>query len=372
MSNYKIKVALIDPVGGHGGMDYYDFGLSYGLSKNNTEVYYFTCAKTNELIPNCLKIEKVFGDIWDYPKLLKIVYLIYAYIKTFFILRRKEIGIAHFQFFHLGIQNIIVLVIARLFRFKKILTLHDIDSFRNNEIDFLKKIGFKLIDIIIVHNTFSKRELSKKKVNAKKIRVIPHGNYLPFVQTQKFREPRLPIKLLFFGQIKQVKGLDILIHSVHKLNRETNQVHLTIAGRPSGDITDSFYSNLIDKLKLKSSITTMFRYIENHEVGDLFKNADLVVLPYRRIYQSGVLLLSMSYGRSVLCSNLDAFTEIIRHDQNGFLFQAGSDSDLAQQIEQIINNKQNLKETRENALSDLYDNHNWIKIGKLTKEVYQE
>lgn len=366
-----MKIAIIDPVGGHGGMDYYDYGLNWGLHENKVEVHYFTCTKTKELIPNCSTLHHSFDTMWDKGKLLKIYFLLRGYLRAFRFSKQNNIQIAHFQFFHLGIQNVFVLFIAKVFGLKRVVTLHDIDSFKKNELGLLKKIGLRLAQVIIVHNAFSKNELKNKNVTENKVQVIPHGNYLPFVKTLTYKKPELPLKLLFFGQIKEVKGLDILIDAVSKVNKEVQKVHLTIAGRPWG-IDKSTIEKQIRELKLESSIETHFNYIPNEEVTTYFEKSDIVVLPYKRIYQSGVLLLSMSYGRVTLSSDLLAFSEIINHNENGFLFKSENSSDLALQIEKIAANKDVISEIRTNALNDLTNEFSWINIGSKTKEVYNK
>ena len=98
------------------------------------------------------------------------------------------------------------------------------------------------------------------------------------------------------------------------------------------------------------------------------KSADLVVLPYKRIYQSGVLLLSMSYGRPVLVSNLEAFTEIIEDDVNGFVFKQNSAEDLARKLEYICGNRKQLDLVQSNANQLLVDKFDWIQIGAQSVE----
>ena len=64
-----------------------------------------------------------------------------------------------------------------------------------------------------------------------------------------------------------------------------------------------------------------------------------MILPYDTIFQSGVLLMSMSYGIAVIASDIKPFTEIIEPTQNGLLFERGNSTDLAQKINLMMSNK---------------------------------
>lgn len=365
------KIALVDPVGGHGGMDYYDYGLCYGLHLNEVEVHYFTCNKTKSLIKDCAIKHCVFGNIWAKPKFIKLILLLNGYLQAFRYSRKRGINVVHYQFFDLGFYNIIALLLARGFYLKNSVTLHDVDAFRSQNSKLLQKLAFSLSDKIIVHNQFSYDQLKLKNIDESKMALIPHGNYLPFVSTQDYNEIGKPLHLLFFGQIKEVKGLEILLEAVAKVNKNKTKVHLTIAGKPWG-VDKNYYEDLITSLGLNSSTTCYFKYIPNDEVEGFFKRADIIVLPYKKIYQSGVLLLAMSYGRVVIASNLSAFSEIIKDNETGYLFEAQNISSLANKINSIIDNNQSIFEIRNNALSLLKKDFDWQDIGRRTKRVYEQ
>jgi len=368
-----MKVSLIDPVGGKGGMEFYDYGLALGLAKNNVTVHYFTCINTEEINYENVFLHYSFGDIWKHGKIAKLIKLLKGNLKAFKFSKVNNINHVHFQFFHLGTQNIIVLLLAKCYCLKTIVTLHDVDSLRNNNNNrIFQKIAFLFINHFIVHNQFSFDELKKKNINESKIDIIPHGNYLTFIKPINYpiRKDN-QFRLLFFGQIKEVKGLDILIRAVSIAIKQNKNIHLTIAGKPWGTSKD-YYEKLIEELDIESAVNTEFGYIENDQVKNYFQNCDVVVLPYKKIYQSGVLLLSMSYGRVTLCSDLDAFKEIITNKENGYLFESESENSLSEQIIDIANNYKNLNNVRSNALKKLRKEFNWEVIGMQTKKIYEK
>ena len=364
------KIAIIDPIGGKGGMDFYDYGLSIGLSNNDHNVFYFTCNQTDEIKAKNVHTFFTFGEIWNKNKVFKLLFLLNGYRKSFKFCKKNKIEIVHFQFFHLKLQNIVVLQMAKYFDLKRIVTLHDIDCFRGKESSSLQQKAFSLSQKLIVHNEFSFDEIIKKGISEDKVAIIPHGNYIPFVEKVTNKEPSEILNLLFFGQIKEVKGLDILINAFAKSLKENENIRLTIAGKPWGT-TAEYFTTLISKLKIEKAVTTNFSYIPNEEIHSYFQNSDVVVLPYKKIYQSGVLLLSMSYGRVCLCSDLDAFKEIVVDNETGYIFENKNVDSLSKKILEICQNKGNIARIENNAQELLKTKFDWNNIAKLTIELYE-
>jgi glycosyltransferase involved in cell wall biosynthesis len=225
-----------------------------------------------------------------------------------------------------------------------------------------------LIDGIIVHNRFSKDSFKRSFGHKKSIAVIPHGNYLPFVNPLPLPESKKCINLLFFGQIKEVKGLEILLKAMKLVINTNHNYRLTIVGRP-WKTSAGRYETMIRELGLSEVVSTQFNYIEHAKVLEYYEWADIVVLPYKRIYQSGVLLLSWSYGRTVIASDLDPFTEAIIDQKNGFLFKSEDAESLAACIlslnfDRIINATLGSNKT----ITEAYD---WSNIGRATIQFYQ-
>lgn len=362
------RISLIEPVGGHGGMDYYDYGFAFGLGSNDIIVDYFTCNNTSKRDFNNVNLFKTFGHVWREKGVKKGFYFLKGYIRAFLISKKNRSAVFHLHFFNLGFLNLVVLLIAFFFKQKKVVTLHDVSSFNGNSIRLIEKISILLIDGIIVHNLASKSGLLKKKLSMPKLAVIPHGNYLPFVsmlQEPKYKEE---INLLFFGQIKEVKGLDVLLKAMAIVVKENINFKLTIAGRP-WKTEGSQYEKMILGLGLDNFIERHFRFIKDEEVASFYEKADVVILPYKRIYQSGVLLLTWSYGRTVITSNLDPFTELITNFENGFLFESENPEDLARCILKL-NHKDILKTTL-NSRKLIRNEFDWSTIGKQTLKFYK-
>ncbi len=361
-------ISLIDPVGGHGGMDYYDFGLAQGLASNDAVVLYFTCSNTIKRGFNNVTLFRTFGDVWRTNGVRKGFYFLKGYINAFLISRKNRSDVFHLHFFNLGFLNLIVLLIAFFFKQKKVVTLHDVSSFHGISIRLVEKVSMFFIDGIIVHNRASKSALLKKKLSLPKLAVIPHGNYLPFVSMLPTPKERQKIRLLFFGQIKEVKGLDVLLKAMAIVVKENTRFKLTIAGRP-WKTEENYYEKMILDLGLGNFVERHFRFIQDDEVAPLYEKADVVILPYKRIYQSGVLLLTWSYGRTVIASNLDPFNELITNFKNGFLFESENPDDLARCILKL--NFNDILKTTLNSRELIKNGFDWSTIGKRTLNFYK-
>jgi len=366
------RISIIEPVGGHGGMDFYDYGLASGIATDNVEVTLYTCNETEERkYPNVVT-SKAFGDVWKKSKLAKLRAFLRGYRSSFQDSKKNNTAIAHFHFFQISWLNLIVLRMAKRYSFKKVLTLHDVDPLVNKASSRLHRLTYKLVDQVIVHNEFSRKELAQKEISSDKITVIPHGNYLPFIENIKNSDSDSEmLRLLFFGQIKEMKGLDVLLEALGIALQTKSTIHLTIAGRP-WHTESEVYAELIKKLRLEQHVKTVLEYIPNDDVADYFANCDLVVLPYKRIYQSGVLLLAMSYGKPCLTSDLEPFSEIIEDGENGFLFRSESANDLSRVLLAIEGQKSKLKEASNSAFLLLKDKYDWKIIGERTRTLYAQ
>jgi glycosyltransferase involved in cell wall biosynthesis len=102
-----------------------------------------------------------------------------------------------------------------------------------------------------------------------------------------------------------------------------------------------------------------------------YASADLVVLPYKRIYQSGVLMMSMSYERAVLVSDLPPLTEVVQDMKTGFVFESENSKSLSEKLNQILSDANKLEEVRIKGFNYIKSKYDWLEIGKETKKSYQ-
>jgi D-inositol-3-phosphate glycosyltransferase len=367
-----MKIALIEPVGGHGGMDHYDYGLAKGLTDHGAHVDFHTSEKTEKREIHGVNTNFSFGKVWSKKSpVSKLFAFLNGYIHSFRSARTKQCEVVHLQFFSFDLLNAMVVFILNRFSFKtKVLTVHDISSFKNGDKSFFRNYILMAFHQLIVHNQFSFDELIKVSPKTTNISIIPHGSYSLSVSPIPYNPNQSEaLNLLFFGQVKKVKGLDILLESLYLASQKTDLINLVIAGKVWHDDLE-YYKKLIESYHLETMVKCYFNYIPNSEVASFFEKADVVVLPYRQIYQSGVLLLAMSYGRVVLASDLPPFEEIIQDNVDGMLFKVGNSEDLKSKIESLLSNKSRLSKLANNATHKLQNEFSWVNIGHQTLKLY--
>ncbi len=366
----KIRAAIIEPVGGYGGMQFYDLGLANGLSQYADSVCLFSSKIVIDHAKPNVYIYNLFDRVWDTSnKLLRFLFHIYYYMNCMLISSRRGCKIVHLHQFHFTPLFALNILVARIFYKKVVLTIHDIESFSKKKVSSsIERFAYALISAFIVHNKFS-YDVLKEKITSNRITIIKHGNYVPFVKQVGNKEIKQPFKILFFGQIKKVKGLDILLHALSIVKKQTINFELCIAGRVWRDNIE-FYKSIIELHHLATNVKMDLRFIPDDELVTLFEEASIVVLPYKEIYQSGVLLKSMSFGRAVLCSDLPPFKEIISDGINGFLFESENPESLANKIIHIYHNQEKLQRIEKVAFDDVVCSHDWNKIGHFTNELY--
>lgn len=373
-----MKVSIIEPVGGHGGMDYYDFSLCKALIDAGVAPILYTCDKTSSKKGGMLRVVKAYRGVYGR---MNPVWRGFRYLRgTIFSLTHGALrgsAVSHFHLFHIGPLEAFNVLCAKIAFSKVVVTAHDVESFKKGlSVGFLVSLVYRLSDAVIAHNEVSKRELiDKLNVPTKKIHVVRHGNYISDVGEQIWSqvrtEPQSELRLLFFGQIKEVKGLDLLLRALSlALPACDGNISLTIAGKVWKD-DFAVYAKIIEDLDLKGKVRADIRYIPDDEVAPYYLGADLVVLPYRKIYQSGVVLMAMSYGVPTLVSNIPGMTEVVEDGETGLVFNAGDVQDLARNLIRAYEDRDLLRRVGARGRAHVEGSYDWGRVGRDTAEVYR-
>lgn len=370
----KKRIVLIDPVGGKAGMDFYDVSLLKCLADQGYETFLFSNFKTSE---KDIKSFTTFNNI-GVNKVVAIFNNFVYFIKALFYCRKQQINWLLLHFFSGGVFDLVTIGMARLLGLKIILIIHDVESLDSLVFPFTRKIILTRFNHSkIVHNQYSYDELAKL-INQKymgNVHIIPHGHYLSLPGNNIHEKPSLPEftpesgvrYLLFFGQLKKAKGLDILIAALAK---SKSDYQLIIAGNERDDSFLS-YKNQIETSGLTGRIVPIIRYITNKERDILFHLSDAVVIPYKKVYQSGVLLLAMSYSKPVVASDLPSNLEVIKPGFNGFIFKSGNSAHLAETIDTLFFNPEVTKEIGYQGFKSIEKSHSWAQIGRFYAEILE-
>tara|TARA_B110000196_G_scaffold21944_1_gene17139 strand:+ start:701 stop:1849 length:1149 start_codon:yes stop_codon:yes gene_type:complete len=376
------KIALIDSVAARGGSHhFYLFGQAKGLMANGMKVSLFTNDITNNPNIDGLNVHHYYKGIFGRKSNL-IAGFLYLIGSMRSIFHAKFIGshICHFHLFHVNFLVVFDLLLTRFLGMKVVYTIHDVVSNlkKTQSNKRLVSLVLKCASKILTHNEYSKNQLyhlfGKIKNN---ISIVPHGNYIPFINLsegqiysrKKLGLPKDKKILLFFGMIKRVKGLEIVLEALALVKEEHKDIVLVIAGKAWED-EFSVYQDIIDKHNLNDICIIRNQYIPSEEVNHYFASTDLVVLPYKQISQSGVLMMALSYQRPVLCSDLPPFKELINDGVTGFLFESESIASLVDKMSFIFNNNALLHKVTDQGFKLIKNKYNWNTIGALLKRSY--
>jgi len=137
--------------------------------------------------------------------------------------------------------------------------------------------------------------------------------------------------LLFFGFIRDYKGLDILIDSLDSIKEL--DIKLLIGGE-SYIKTDKIKDS-IKKNSLSEMIIWHKKYISNEDINLYFSACDIVVLPYKKISQSGIVPMAYHFDKLIVCSDIKSLKEHIIETKTGYFFKKNNSNHLSSIISKI-------------------------------------
>ena len=166
------------------------------------------------------------------------------------------------------------------------------------------------------------RFISKK--HPKQVELCPHPLYDNFGeivdQAEARRQLGLPEMgkiLLFFGFIRDYKGLDLLLRAYADARLQNEQVHLVVAGEFYNN-SEKYYA-LEKELGLKQPVIWRTEFIPDEQVRGYFSAAALIVQPYKTATQSGVTQIAYHFRKPMLVTNVGGLAEIVPNGKVGYV-----------------------------------------------------
>lgn len=282
----------------------------------------------------------------------------------------------------------LLMLYYRLLRKRVVMTLHNVNAGRRDQSDSWMnrstlRMQYGLAHHLFVHTEKMRAELLEEfGIRGSKVSVIPFGINNASPQTnlsvpeakQRLGLAASDKAILFFGRITPYKGLEYLIAGFRKALASVTGLRLVIAGRP--DQCEDYWRAIREDIQnevRKGQILLRAEFIPDTETEIYFKAADVLVLPYREIYQSGVLILAKSFGLPVLASDAGSLKDSVLEGQNGFTFTRESDAELANSIVRYFRSDLyagldgHRTEIRERAARE----HSWTTVARMTMEIYR-
>jgi glycosyltransferase involved in cell wall biosynthesis len=273
---------------------------------------------------------------------------------------------------------------------KIVLTLHNINAGKRDSNDsrlnrLTLGIQYRLADHIFVHTAQMKSELLQDfRIRSEAVTVIPFGinNAVPCTNlTVTEARQRLGLKdsertILFFGNIGPYKGLDHLVTAFQRIGARHDEYRLMIAGKHRNG-AEKYVNDICEATNHdveRGRIIRRIEHIPDQETEVYFKAADLLVLPYTSVSQSGVLFLGYSFGLPVVASDVGSLRDDIVEGETGFLCRPSDPGDLAKAIQTYFESDlyENLTGRRQKIREYARERHSWDVVGEMTRNVYAQ
>lgn len=331
-----MKVLFVDQFGKTTGRDTLALAELVNVDQNIDMTVYLS---DNTEIPTdrkyTVKIKKGFSGAYEGNFLHKVVCYLKALreLKKFII--KNKIDIVHLQWF--SIPWVEWLYLDELSKLCKIvITVHDVIPFdkRPFEMSALDRI-YDRANALCIHTNTAKELFSKCYNTKTPVSVITQGFCIKsdyhiidkIIAKKHFNIPEDAIVFLYYGTIRQSKGLDILIKAIHKAHQNNKHVFLLAAGA-FHKVNEEYYRNLVSKLIPNDVGNIAFGFVPQDEEQWYFSAADVLCLPYLEVTQSGVAQLGLMYDLPIIATDIGEMRDVVRDDVNGLIINANDEAAL--------------------------------------------
>jgi glycosyltransferase involved in cell wall biosynthesis len=190
--------------------------------------------------------------------------------------------------------------------------------------------------------------------------VIPHG---VFAHLADVPPPPPPFEtdrpvVLCFGLMRPYKGIDVLLRAWEGIE----DAELWIAGMPRMDIAPL-------RAAAPPNVRFVPRFITDSELPAYFSRADLVVLPYREIDQSGVLFTALAFGKPLLLSDVGGFPEVAATGAARTV-PAGDSAVLRERLRELLDDPVTRAVMAEHARQAAAGPYSWDTVARGTLDLY--
>lgn len=201
----------------------------------------------------------------------------------------------------------------------------------------LTRLALKRGKHYILHAEEEGKELEKIKQRPAYV-VTPHPTYNAFRfegMSKAQARDRLHIAqdekvLLFFGYVREYKGLKYLLRAMPMIIRAEDRVRLWVVGEFGADREE--YHKLIKELRIQDYVRVTDTYTPDREVEQYFAMADLVVLPYISATQSGIVQIAYGFEKPVIVTNVGGLPDVVEDGKTGYVIEPGKPEEIAHAV----------------------------------------
>jgi glycosyltransferase involved in cell wall biosynthesis len=304
--------------------------------------------------------------------------------RTFRQIVKHHPDILHVQFTSITYPKagiLLLLLLKRLILARLAVTQHEfISEARQVKIrSAFERIVCDSADLLVVLNENSLHACKRLRLQPGATMVIPHGLRIP---TRIGREeararlgiPREATVLLTFGYLSPHKGLEYPIRAMKSISKTIPTCQLIVAGGLHPSTRDDSYARLLRRIAIEDAVTghvTFTGHVPDELVDYYFESANIILLPYLRITQSGVLYTAVAHRVPVIASSVGGIREELQRNQIGVLVPPGEVNPLIEAAIKLLGDSKRLALYSENE-GRLSRELAWELIAKKHLDAYRE
>lgn len=325
-----------------------------------------------------------YRKVFSYNKIenpiLKGLSYICSIFHVIYIVAKMRPDVVHIQWWRLWCVDYVALFLYRLFAHQVVYTAHNLlphDSGRK----YIRQsqLYYNRVDKIIVHAQSTRQELIDQfHIASSKVYVAPHGVIAPHCDQakvdmimQQLREQHdLNNRLVFsaLGLQNPYKGTPLLRQALlsSTMLKNNPRVFIFIVGK--GDIIRPCDFEDYHNVKVVNL------FVEAEYMQAVTRLTNVLLLPYQRISQSGILLSALQYHIPYLATPVGGLTEPLAYGDIGWTLREQTSAQLREAIESLSLNSSEVLEKKNNskAWSNVLQHYDWQHIATLTMQCYQE
>ena len=357
----------------YGNLALYDYCLLSNI--RDVEIVFFGNKKYRG---KSFKNNIFFVPIFKYSaytnRAIKFISYLYSLLAILIYIIVKKPRVVHIQWFKMPLIDIPFCKALKKIGVVIIYTVHNVlphDSGKT-KVKLYKKI-YGYATNLIVHTHRTKEELVEEfKISPNKINVVPHGilrTEYNYKKSNTLSHLRNKDKIVFslLGTQSKYKGYELVFElwSKEKLLRDNKNIVLLVMGKNKNlDFT------LLDGIE---NVILIPRYISDQEFQEALKITSILLMPYQKISQSGLLMTAIGENIPFLVSSVGELEEPLNIANVGWSMGEPNYENLKKSIFKILKNKKQISMVKNNIVGWLKveENYSWDRAGKLTSKLYR-
>lgn len=313
--------------------------------------------------------EKVKSDIFMFSSLshrnFLDIWLVFKLVKH---IKNKNYDVVHV----IGQHYLLSFLHKLLKPLPRVHSLHETYSHLNdnaNDVNYklLNYLADENIELIFHSKSTLHRFTDRHKINKTRVNLINYSLFETYKCFEKNDTPEHENTILYFGIIRNYKGIEYLIEAGKIVAEKLPDVKIIIAGRG-----EPYFG--IDTIKDDKHFEFINKPLSNYEIVEYVKKTNIVVCPYISASQSGVPMVSYLFNKPIIASDVGGLSEVIDHKKTGLLVPPRDAEALAEAITEMLTNVQLLREIKFNIATKYSHNSisSWSNIAEQTIEVYRK